>query len=1026
MAVERDKLGAASLAIAATCFIALAISIRLIKLFFINPKRKKSCYLNAEHKPQHAFKRVLADNSYSQFKHLKLHTADSQSDEELLNLHPYKNEISKLMKNPNLGFLGFLEGREKGNFEIRGSHVWVETETQLKELVEVLSNESVFGVDTEQHSFRSFLGFTALIQISTTREDYLVDTIILHDVMGLLRPVFANPGICKVAVFHGADNDVLWLQRDFHIYVVNLFDTTKACDILSKPQRSLAYLLETYCSVSTNKLLQREDWRQRPLPEEMIHYARADAHYLLTSKLEDQLRFPISYFLNILKKISSSENPSPGEKFHFLLEASRRSNATCLQLFAKDIEAGPGELAASSIVSRCLNDQGHISSSLCDAKFQELVRRLCLWRDIMVNVLDELRRIESRWILHHFETHVSSITVECARLHDESLRFVLSENAIIALASEIPATEIDIFRCISKADQDLKSPSPLVCCHSEDLICLLRQNAAVTENIFQNFIHQHLGSTGSCPLSAYNYALLSKTSLGLNHTPTSSRNGFRASKQVAKKASRQLFVQKFSCKSPVYHNCKIYANDGRLLCYCDRRKLEWYVNRNLAKLVEDDPLSITLLFEPKGRPEDEDNDFYIQSKKNICVGCGEGNHYLRYRIIPSCYRVHFPEHLKSHRSHDIVLVCVDCHEIAHAAAEKYKRQVAAEFGIPLFIRKVVVDFDKTQNTTASSSFPVVSSSDEIGVSPLHLRTAAMALLRHGPQMPSERHEELMQIVRTYYGGREISNEDLERALLVGMTPHERRRFEKKRGFSFKHLPKGIANLDDVKETNITNPDESVDSLRTNMTETDEKQDYVDNLMEPADDRDISVKHESKLSLLGHGPHGKQVVMHLLKEYGEDGVRDFCQRWRQVFVEALHPRFLPGGWDVMHRIKRGEQHFLTRSGPMSRPRNRPAQGQDRSDLLNQTALQSDHGQLGQPGRVFAKPASPADPSSPSFPLLIFPFQELQKSPNRFEKNKTKPPNRRIAEPPFENSSPTETLPLGALFQKKVNRQCSYAP
>lgn len=157
--------------------------------------------------------------------------------------------------------------------------------------------------------------------------------------------------------------------------------------------------------------------------------------------------------------------------------------------------------------------------------------------------------------------------------------------------------------------------------------------------------------------------------------------------------------------------------------------------------MEEDPPSIMLLFEPKGRPEDEDNDFYIQSKKNICVGCGEGNHYLRYRIIPSCYRIHFPEHLKSHRSHDIVLLCVDCHEIAHTAAEKYKKQVATEFGIPLFIRRVA-DLDKTQNTPTSSS---LQSCEEIGVSPLQLRIAAMALLRHGPRMPSQRREELMQV-----------------------------------------------------------------------------------------------------------------------------------------------------------------------------------------------------------------------------------------------------------------------------------------
>ena len=43
--------------------------------------------------------------------------------------------------------------------------------------------------------------------------------------MCLLRSVFANPAICKV--FHGADSDILWLQRDFHIYVVNLFDTAR-------------------------------------------------------------------------------------------------------------------------------------------------------------------------------------------------------------------------------------------------------------------------------------------------------------------------------------------------------------------------------------------------------------------------------------------------------------------------------------------------------------------------------------------------------------------------------------------------------------------------------------------------------------------------------------------------------------------------------------------------------------------------------------------------------------------------------
>ena len=38
------------------------------------------------------------------------------------------------------------------------------------------------------------------------------------------------------------------------MFFVNIIN--QACEVLSKPQRSLAYLLETVCGVATNKLLQ--------------------------------------------------------------------------------------------------------------------------------------------------------------------------------------------------------------------------------------------------------------------------------------------------------------------------------------------------------------------------------------------------------------------------------------------------------------------------------------------------------------------------------------------------------------------------------------------------------------------------------------------------------------------------------------------------------------------------------------------------------------------------------------------------
>ncbi|XP_020540579.1 protein RRP6-like 3 isoform X2 [Jatropha curcas] len=899
---HRDKIRIAVAVVSLT-----ALSILFIELYRRRRKQKSRpslCYLQSDQKPQFGFKRVLADNSFSEFKHLKLHNS---SNDNSSNLHPYEREITALIENYRFEFDIYSNMKLK---EMDNVYVWIETESQLKELADFLSKEKVFAVDTEQHSLRSFLGFTALVQISTQEEDYLVDTIALHDAMGILRPVFADPSICKV--FHGADNDVLWLQRDFHIYVVNLFDTAKACEVLSKPQKSLAYLLETYCGVSTNKLLQREDWRQRPLSAEMLQYARTDAHYLL-------------YIAGCL--IAELKQDNDGS-LNSIVEVCRRSNMICLQLYNKEVEDFPGESAASSICFRHLNGQGGSSVS---CEMQGLVRRLCTWRDLM------------------------------ARVHDESLRYVLSDQAIVSLADKFPTNPKEIYDTISQADMNLNpvnfnfsvsSPSPVVCSHLDDFCFLIQDKGNNPDDMFSALLQKCLGQKGSCPLSAYNYALLVTRGLRQKNSSVSKKNGFKNSKQVARKASRDLFVQKFSCKAPVYHNCRIYANDGRLLCYCDRRKLEWYLQRELAKLIEDEPPAIMLLFEPKGRPEDEGNGFYIQSKKNICVGCGEGNHYLRYRIIPSCYRMHFPEHLKSHRSHDIVLLCVDCHEIAHAAAEKHKRKVVAEFGIPLFVRKVVDSKEAPVIPDPSSS---VMNDEEAGVSPLQLRIAAMALLRHGSRMPLERREELMQIVKQYYGRREISEEDLERALLVGMSPHERRRFEKKRGLSSKHslgniLPnnKQMNNVVSVVKSTIENTPkidtlggsqttEDQDYFTTAVTDTtvcsdlqsatiykdtnsddteisDEKEIHtgnVDDNCEGSPPKEIvdsnyprhngsALPKNSKLSLLGHGPHGKQVVDHILKEYGEEGIREFCQRWRQVFVEATHPRFLPAGWDIMHR------------------------------------------------------------------------------------------------------------------------------
>lgn len=134
--------------------------------------------------------------------------------------------------------------------------------------------------------------------------------------MGLLLDVFTDPHVVKV--FHGCHNDILWLQRDFGLYVVNCLDTYQASKLLKYPALSLAHLLKYYCGITVNKKHQLADWRQRPLSAELMQYARDDTHYLL-------------YIFDCLRRDIVREHGMSG--LCAVFDASRR---TCLMRYEKD------------------------------------------------------------------------------------------------------------------------------------------------------------------------------------------------------------------------------------------------------------------------------------------------------------------------------------------------------------------------------------------------------------------------------------------------------------------------------------------------------------------------------------------------------------------------------------------------------------------------------------------------------------------------------------------------------------------
>ena len=99
------------------------------------------------------------------------------------------------------------------------------------------------------------------MQLSTRTDDFIVDTLVLRKHMKKLNYVFTNPSIVKV--FHGADSDVIWMQRDYGLYLVNLFDTYQASVLLELAHRSYAHLLELYVGLAIDKQYQLADWRER-------------------------------------------------------------------------------------------------------------------------------------------------------------------------------------------------------------------------------------------------------------------------------------------------------------------------------------------------------------------------------------------------------------------------------------------------------------------------------------------------------------------------------------------------------------------------------------------------------------------------------------------------------------------------------------------------------------------------------------------------------------------------------------------
>ncbi|KAF9468748.1 hypothetical protein BDZ94DRAFT_1304497 [Collybia nuda] len=306
-------------------------------------------------KPQLSFKRKVENNElpwYPSLSH-KYHaqlplgyvfrdTDSDANDTILLTTHPYRYEITHISY-PTRMFQAAAPTLPKSFNDT--PYTWVSDVQGLQALLVTLRQSTEIAVDLEHHSYRSYNGFLCLMQISTREADYIIDTLVLRDELTELNEIFTDPKIIKV--FHGADSDIVWLQQDFNLYVVNLFDTYHASKILEFPRHGLANLLEMYCDFTPDKRYQLADWRIRPLPKEMLEYARSDTHFLLY--IYDNLRNALlDRALSRSQSMSPSGSPTldPSDLPHILIkQVLARSEETALKTYEKemyDVSGGRG------------------------------------------------------------------------------------------------------------------------------------------------------------------------------------------------------------------------------------------------------------------------------------------------------------------------------------------------------------------------------------------------------------------------------------------------------------------------------------------------------------------------------------------------------------------------------------------------------------------------------------------------------------------------------------------------------------
>ena len=142
----------------------------------------------------------------------------------------------------------------------------------------------------------------------------------------------------------------------------------------------------------------------------------------------------------------------------------------------------------------------------------------------------------------------------------------------------------------------------------------------------------------------------------------------------------------------LFDNCKMHDMHGNFIAYTSKKKVMWYVDKDIADIISQngDEVSIKLRFKPKKetiviRP------FNVGARDNICACCGTMEELTIHHIVPYEYRKLFDEVYMKHNTYDIIGLCIACHRSYEKIAGEFKKQLYKDF-IPAYYLQLCKDY----------------------------------------------------------------------------------------------------------------------------------------------------------------------------------------------------------------------------------------------------------------------------------------------------------------------------------------------